>query len=293
MNVWVVSHLGESDGTRITLELLRLCGADATHVDPRNVAVALSTGRVEVAHAHGLPLPDLVYTRVGSSAPTRALDVVRQLEAAGIRCVNTPLSLERSRDKLRSYQLLAAAGLPIIETVLVGARDSLDEVVRRLGPPPYVIKLPLSSKGTGVTIADSQRALRATLDLLDGLGERVIVQRFVAHSAGTDTRVLVIGGRAVLAVRRQAGGDEFRSNVYLGGGDHPIALDERAAAIAERAAEVHGLEVAGVDMLEDRDGYVIAEVNGSPGLAGPHRRHPETLRGAFSDWVEGVRKGLR
>lgn len=286
MKVWILSHLGETDGTRITERLLSRTGVGVRVVAPGALRLTIGTGETGFQHPEGLAVPDLVYTRLGASAPAVAVDVVRQLEMSGVTCVNNAASLEASRDKLRSLQLMARGGLPIPRSVLVGSRDDIDTIPDLLGPAPWVVKLPVGSKGAGVTLVESMRALRSLLDVLTSLGQRALVQRFVASSKGADTRVLVLDGRAVLAVRRQARGDEFRSNVHLGGDDLAATLDEEAASIAEQAARLHGLRVAGVDLLADDDGYVIAEVNASPGLAGPFRRAPAQLERAFHDFVE-------
>ena len=285
MNVWVLTHLRDTEGTRITCDLLARAGLSVRVVDPSGLRLVLSSGRTQVLHPDGTGLPDMVYTRLGSSAPGLAVDVVRLLESEGVRCVNSAKSLDVCRDKLRSFALMAGAGLAIPETVVVAAGESADDAVQSLGGPPYVVKLRVSSKGTGVTVVESMRSLRSTLDVIGALGERALVQRFVSSAAGADTRVLVLGGRAVLAVRRQAVGDEFRSNVYLGGADTPTVLDAGAAELSERAAQHHGLEVAGVDLLEDTDGYVVAEVNGSPGLAAPRGQAPAQLEQAFQRFV--------
>lgn len=288
MNVLVLSHLADSPGTRITMQLFEQAGCTVRQARPDDLHLTLFAAPGSAATIDASPLsprPDLVYPRLGSSAPPRALDVLRHLEAMGLPVVNRAASLEIARDKFRTYLALAAAGVPVPSTVLVGPDAPLDPAIEALGPPPWIVKLPVGTKGAAVTIADTPRALRSLLDLVASLDQRVLVQRFVAEAAGTDVRVMVIDGTARLAVRRRAVGDEFRSNIYLGGEDSPESLSPEVAAVAEAATAAVGLDVAGVDILEGADGPVVAEVNGSPGLTGPHGRYPEEIAAIFAGLV--------
>jgi len=163
---------------------------------------------------------------------------------------------------------LRGAGVPCPDSLVVGRQGSVDGVADLLGPPPWIVKLPMSAQGAGVALAESAASLRAMLDLLQSLQQRVLVQRFVAAARGTDIRVLVLRGKARGAMRRRAGGDEIRSNIHRGGKGEAVILDTAATEIAEAAAVTLGVDVAGVDLLESDDGYLVCEVNGSPGLRG-------------------------
>lgn len=286
MNVWVLSHLRESIGTRITTQLFETCGHTVHHVDPDSIHLGLNAraeAPLEILGAE-LAAPDLIYTRLGSSAPRRAIDVVRHLEAR-YPCVNSSKSLEIARDKFRSYQCLAAEGLPVPRSVLVSKDVALNSVKDYLGDAPWVIKIPQSTKGAGVCIAESPRSLKSVVGTLLSVHDRILVQEYI-ESGGSDIRVMVFGGEASVAVRRSSGSpDEFRSNVALGGLDTAVESNDSMQGIAVRAANSHGLAVAGIDLLESNGDYYIAEVNGSPGLYGPHRRYGAELERDFSKFI--------
>jgi ribosomal protein S6--L-glutamate ligase len=213
-------------------------------------------------------LPDRVYTRMGSSAPPEAFHVLALLEGLGVPCVNASAGLRLTRDKTTATLALVRAGLPVPPSALVGREAPLEAVFEAVPGPPWIIKLPVSTQGSGVMLAESLRSLRSLCDALHGVGQRVLVQSFVAEAAGADVRVLVVGGRALGAMRRQGQGDEFRSNLHRGGRAAPVALTPALSDVAQRAAAALGLEIAGVDLLESDRGPLIIEVNGSPGLEG-------------------------
>ena len=276
MKLWLFSHLQDSPGNRLITEEAEQRGHQVRLVRPSELSFFLGKPVTET--------PDLVLTRTGSSAPPTALANLAVLEQAGLRCVNALQGLRNSRDKTICYALLASAGVPIPSTVVVG--DGTDwSWTSDLKGPPWVVKLSVSTKGQGVCLVESERSLRSVVDALARQGESsILVQEFVAESKGSDIRVVVLGGRARVAARRRAGKEnEFRSNVYLGGRSEAVELNDTIAEIAERATEVIGLDIAGVDLLETRDGYLVIEVNGSPGMtASPH------LPGAVVDYLEEV-----
>lgn len=288
MNVWVLSHLKDSVGTRITMQLFEQAGHRVEHVDPDSVHLGLDARADEPLRVFPQPhaaAPDLIYTRLGSSAPARALDVLRHLEQR-YPCVNDSAALERSRDKFRSYQLMAERGLSVPRSVLVSSTQNLDSVRDFLGPAPWVVKIPQSTKGAGVCIVESVRSLASVVGTLLSIHDRILVQEFIEEAAGSDIRVLIFGDEPAVAVRRKSSSsDEFRSNVALGGLDSKVVLDDAMSEISIAAAKAHGLEVAGIDLLESGDSYYIAEVNGSPGLFGPHRQHGEALESAFRKFI--------
>jgi ribosomal protein S6--L-glutamate ligase len=272
VRLWLLSHLHDSPGNRLILAAAERAGHDMTLIRPAELTIQIS-GRPEQAPVlYGVDgpcqLPDLVFTRMGSSAPADAFETLRQLAAVGVPCVNTPQSLEVSRDKARSFLVLARHGVPLPQTVLLGRQSELDQALRLLGAPPWIVKLPVSTQGMGVARVDSVESLRSVADVLHGLGQRVLVQHYVEEAEGTDIRVLVLGGHAVAAMRRRARPGEIRSNLHQGGESEEVALLPEWSRVAEAAARAMGLEVAGVDLLPSRTGPVVCEVNGSPGLQG-------------------------
>lgn len=215
---------------------------------------------------------DLTFTRLGSSAGEADLYPVLALELSGRRVLNSYTSLRVSRDKAQTVLRLRAAHLPVPATLWLGARWSQEQVLAVCGPPPHIVKFAGGSKGEGVVLTESWRSLASLLGSLRAQRWPVLIQRFVAESAGRDTRLLVVGGRVIGAARRQAEHpEEFRSNLHLGGRARVVDPLPDQVAVAEAAAACLGLEVAGVDLLETDAGPLVLEVNGSPGYeASPH-----------------------
>lgn len=259
MRLWLYSHLVDSPGNRLILEEGARRGHQVLLKRPSATHLPLHQPLSE-------ELPDLLLTRTGGSAPAAAVDYLRTLAFLGVPCLNNPMGLYRTRHKGVAYALLSSHKVPIPKTVALGS-EPLEKAVGYIPGPPWILKLPLSAKGQGVCLVESPRSLRSTVDMLRDTGQTILLQEFVATSKGSDIRVIVLGGKAVLAVRRSASeGDEFRSNLHLGGEAELVELTEAVASISEHAAAALGLEIAGVDLLEGSDGYLVVEVNSSPGL---------------------------
>jgi ribosomal protein S6--L-glutamate ligase len=212
---------------------------------------------------HGVVLP-----RIGASVTTFGLAVLRQLEALGGLAMNSSDSIAASRDKLRGAQLLAARGVRVPATAFTRGREGIRPAVERLGGAPVVVKLLEGTQGIGVVLAETTDAAEAVVQALHSAGQNVLIQRFVRESRGRDVRALVVGGRVIAAMARVARGSDFRSNVHRGGTGERVALDAAFEHAAVEATRVFGLDVAGVDLLESRDGPLVLEVNASPGLEG-------------------------
>ncbi|MFH2010744.1 MAG: RimK family alpha-L-glutamate ligase [bacterium] len=271
MKLWILSHLKGSPGNRAVEEAARARGHGVRLVDPLCASIVLaSADGPRLPRGPGWPEepPDVVFARMGSSAPAEAFHVLEYLELVGVPCVNSSESLRRSRDKTVQALALVRAGLPTPPTALMGQELDLDRVLEAVPGPPWIVKLPVSTQGSGVVLAESRRSLRSVVESLHAVGHRVLVQAFVAEAAGTDVRVLVVGGRARAAMRRRGQADEFRSNLHRGGTAEEMSVTPPLGDVAERAAGALGLQVAGVDLLESRAGPLVIEVNSSPGLAG-------------------------
>jgi ribosomal protein S6--L-glutamate ligase len=211
---------------------------------------------------------DVVIPRIGASITSYGLSVVNQLDMMDVPLLNNSVPIARSRDKLRCLQLLARFGLDIPRTIMTRRRDEVPTAIRRLGGLPVIVKLTRGTQGVGVMIANTLEEIEGILDTMKDLGQEILLQEFIKESKGRDVRALVIGDRAVAAMRRQARAGEFRSNLHRGGEGKPIELPKRYAEVAVKAAQVMGLELAGVDMLETHTGPKIMEVNSSPGFEG-------------------------
>lgn len=240
-------------------------------LDPLQCHLMLAGGGGRIGYqGRELRRPDVVLPRIGPSSPTYALAVVNQFELMGVPLVNGFGPIARARDKLLSLQILAGEGVAIPRTVVARNPSHLPQSLAEVGGPPVVLKLAQGTQGVGVMLADSRHAVEATLDTLWSLGQNILIQEFVAESRGRDVRALVIGGRVVAAMRRQAKLGEFRSNIHRGGEGTGLRVEEipAYAQAALRATRALGLEVAGVDMLESDSGPKVIEINASPGFEG-------------------------
>jgi ribosomal protein S6--L-glutamate ligase len=214
---------------------------------------------------------DVVLPRIGASVTGYGLSVVNQFDMMGVPVLNNSVPIARSRDKLRALQLLSRFGIDIPRTVMCRYREEVPLAVEQVGGLPCIVKLLQGTQGVGVLIANSMSEVEGMLDTLWTLGQEILLQELIEESRGKDVRALVIGDRVVAAMRRTAREGEFRSNIHRGGEGQALELPPGYAEVAVKAARVIGLEVAGVDMLEGRDGPKIMEVNSSPGFEGLER----------------------
>ena len=210
----------------------------------------------------------VVIPRIGASITGYGLAVVNQFDLMGVPSLSSAIPIARSRDKLRALQLLSRFGIDIPRTVMCRFREEVADAVQMVGGLPCIIKLIQGTQGVGVMIANTMAEVEGMLDTLWTLGQEILLQELVAESRGKDVRALVVGDRAVAAMRRTARAGEFRSNIHRGGVAEAVTLGREYAEAAVKAARVMGLEVAGVDMLEARTGPKIMEVNSSPGFEG-------------------------
>ncbi|MCR9076218.1 MAG: RimK family alpha-L-glutamate ligase [bacterium] len=211
---------------------------------------------------------DAVLPRIGASITYFGTAVVRQFEQMDVYTPNTAAGISNSRDKLRSLQILSRHDIGIPHTTFVRDRADVLPAIERIGGAPVIIKILEGTQGVGVILADSTKVAEAIIETLQTAKQNVLIQQFIRESKGTDLRAFVVGDHVVAAMRRKATGDEFRSNVHRGGTTEAVKLDDETAQIAVRAAQIMGLRVAGVDILESDNGPLIMEVNSSPGLEG-------------------------
>ncbi|REJ74708.1 MAG: RimK family alpha-L-glutamate ligase [Planctomycetota bacterium] len=228
---------------------------------------------------------DAVLPRIGASITYFGTAVVRQFEQMDVFAANSSSGIANSRDKLRSLQILSRHRIGIPQTTFVRDRKDVLPAIERVGGAPVVIKLLEGTQGIGVLLAESVKSAEAIIELLQSQRQNVLIQKFVAESKGRDIRAFVVGDRVVAAMRRVAQGQEFRSNVHRGGQTESVDLDETYRETAVRAAQIMGLRVAGVDMLEGKSGPQIMEVNSSPGLEGIERCTQLDIAGAVVDYI--------
>jgi len=228
---------------------------------------------------------DAVLPRIGSSITYFGTAVVRQFEQMDVFCANSSSGISNSRDKLRCLQILSRHQLGMPETTFVRDRKDVLPAIERIGGAPVIIKLLEGTQGVGVILAETVKVAEAIIETLHSTKQNVLVQKFVSESKGRDIRAFVVGDQVVGAMRRVAQGTEFRSNVHRGGHTEVVKLDDDYKETAVRAAQIMGLRVAGVDMLEGADGPQIMEVNSSPGLEGIEACTQLDIAGAVIDYI--------
>lgn len=228
---------------------------------------------------------DAVLPRVGASITYFGTAVVRQFEQMDVFSANSSAGITNSRDKLRSLQILSRHHIGIPQTTFVRDKKDVLPAIERVGGAPVIIKLLEGTQGVGVILADSVKVAEAIIETLQSAKQNVLIQKFVAESKGRDVRAFVVGDQVVAAMRRVAQGQEFRSNVHRGGKTELIKLDEQYRETAVRSAQIMGLRVAGVDMLEGKDGPQVMEVNSSPGLEGIESCTQLDIAGVIIDYI--------
>jgi len=221
-------------------------------------------------HYKGVELEpfDAVIPRIGASVTFYGAAVLRQFEMMGAYPLNESVAITRSRDKLRSLQILARAGIGLPLTGFANMPDDTKDLIRLVGGAPLVVKMLEGTQGKGVVLAETQKAAESLIDAFKGLHAHFLVQEYIKEAGGADIRCLVVGGKVVAAMKRQAQAGEFRSNLHRGGTASLIKLTPEERSTATRAAKKMGLNVSGVDLLRSNHGPVVMEVNSSPGLEG-------------------------
>ncbi|MBW1639407.1 RimK family alpha-L-glutamate ligase [Microbacterium resistens] len=240
-------------------------------------------------HYRGRPLSDYdaILPRIGNSITYFGTAVVRQFEQMDVYTPNTANGISSARDKLRANQILSRHNISMPATAFVRNRADVRPAIERVGGAPVVIKLLEGTQGIGVILAPQVKVAEAIIETLHSTKQNVLIQKFIAESRGRDIRALVVGDRVVAAMRRVANGDEFRSNVHRGGTVEPVTLDPVYEQTAVRSAQIMGLRVAGVDMLEGEHGPLVMEVNSSPGLQGIEEATNLDVAGAIIDYIAG------
>ncbi len=229
---------------------------------------------------------DAVIPRIGSSITFYGTALMRQFEMMGVFPVNESVAISRSRDKLRSLQLLAREGIGLPVTGFAHSPDDVQDLIKMVGGAPLVIKLLEGTQGIGVVLADSRKAAESIIEAFMGLHANIMIQEYIKEAGGADIRCLVVAGKVVAAMKRQAREGEFRSNLHRGGQATLIRITPEERATAVRAAKVLGLNVAGVDILRSNHGPVVMEVNSSPGLEGIESATNKDVAGQIISFIE-------
>lgn len=239
-------------------------------------------------HYKGEPLIDFdaVIPRIGASVTFYGASVLRQFEMMGVYPLNESVAITRSRDKLRSLQLLSRKGIGLPVTGFASKPDDIKDMIKMVGGAPLVVKLLEGTQGIGVVLAETQKAAESVIEGFMGVKANILVQEYIKESKGADIRCFVIGGKVVAAMQRKAAPGEFRSNLHRGGTSSLIRITPEERSTAVRAARIMGLNVAGVDLLRSNHGPLVMEVNSSPGLQGIETATGKDIAGQVIDFIE-------
>src|SRR3990167_5601086 len=239
-------------------------------------------------HYQGRDLPryDAVIPRIGASVTFYGTAVLRQFEMMGVYPANESVAISRSRDKLRSLQLLARKGIGLPVTVFAHKTSNAEEVIKMVGGAPVVIKLLEGTQGIGVILGETERAAESIIQAFGGVNTNILVQEFIKEAEGEDIRCLVVGEKVVASMKRKGREGEFRSNLHRGGSAEKIKITPAERSTAISAAKSMGLNVCGVDMLRSNHGPVVMEVNSSPGLEGVETATGVDVAGLIIEFIE-------
>ena len=278
----------------------RLCeaakarGHDIEVVNTLRCYMNITSHRPEL-HYNGARLEgfDAVIPRIGASVTYYGLAVLRQFEMMGVWPLNESVAIGRSRDKLRSMQLLARAGIGLPVTAFAHDPKQTTSVLKLVGGAPVIIKLIEGTQGIGVVLGETESSAKSVIEAFRGANVNILVQEFIREADGTDIRAFVVGGKVIAAMQRKGPADDFRSNLHRGGSATTIRITPEERSTALRAAKTMGLNVCGVDMLRSNHGPVVMEVNSSPGLEGIEQATGRDIAGAIIEFMERYAKPNR
>ncbi|MEM6263700.1 MAG: 30S ribosomal protein S6--L-glutamate ligase [Bacteroidota bacterium] len=287
MKIGILSRNAHLYSTRRLADAAVNRGHDVEIIDHLQCNILMEQGKPDLRYReHSLSDIDAIIPRIGASVTYYGAAVVRQFEMMHIFSVVGSQALLRSRDKLRSLQLLAREGLDFPKTAFTNYSRDTRELIDSVGGTPLVIKLLEGTQGLGVVLAETEQAATSVLEAFNGLKARVIVQEFIKEAKGADIRVLVVEGKVVGSMKRQGKAGEFRSNLHRGGSAFEVKLSRKERSAALKAAKAMGLAVAGVDMLQSARGPLILEVNSSPGLEGIERATHQDIASEIISYIE-------
>lgn len=287
MKIAILSRSKRIYSTARLLEAAHKRGHDVQVIDTLRCYMNIASHRPSM-HFRGeeLAKPDAVIPRIGASITFYGTAVLRQFEVAGTYPLNESVAISRSRDKLRSLQLLSRSGIGLPVTGFCHSPDDIDGLIKMVGGAPLVIKLLEGTQGIGVVLAETRKAAESVIEAFMGLKANIMVQEYIKEAGGADIRCFVVGGKVVAAMCRQAQPGEFRSNLHRGGSAAIIKITPEERSTAVRAAKIMGLNVAGVDLLRSNHGPLVMEVNSSPGLEGIEQATGKDIAGMIIEFLE-------
>ncbi|MDY0403473.1 30S ribosomal protein S6--L-glutamate ligase [Sulfurovum sp.] len=287
MRVYILSRNKKLYSTRRLVEAAEQKGWEVRVIDYLKCAIEIMKGELKISYmGEELPLPDAIIPRIGASRTFYGTAMVRHFEIMGVFSTSGNLAIARSRDKLRSLQVLSRKGVDMPKTIFASNKSNAKDVIALSGGAPLVLKILEGTQGVGVVLVDSEKAAKSVLDAFYGMDVNLLVQEYIEEAGGADIRALVVDGKVVGAMKRQGVEGDFRSNLHQGGSAtaHKLTRKERATAIA--AAKAMGLGVCGVDMIPSNRGPLVMEVNSSPGLEGIEKSTGVDIAGKIMEYIE-------
>ena len=287
MKIAVLSRNKNLYSTRRLIEAAQARGHEVQVFDVLRCYMNITSMRPSI-HYKGVELTgfDAVIPRIGASVTFYGAAVLRQFEMLGVYPLNESVAVTRSRDKLRSLQLLARKGIGLPVTGFAHSPDDVQDMLNMVGGAPAVIKLLEGTQGIGVVLAETKKAAESVIEAFMGLKANILIQEFIKEAGGADIRCLVVGGKVVAAMKRQGKEGEFRSNLHRGGSATVVRLTPEERSTAARAASIMGLNLCGVDILRSNHGPVVMEVNSSPGLEGIENSTQTDVAGLVIEFIE-------
>ncbi len=287
MKIAVLSRNKKLYSTRRLVEAAEQRGHEVQVIDVLRCYMNITSLKPTI-HYRGEVLEgfDAVIPRIGASVTFYGTAVLRQFEMMNVFPLNESVAITRSRDKLRSAQLLARKGVGMPVTGFAHNPDDINDLIKEVGGSPLVIKLLEGTQGIGVVLAETKKAAESVIQAFMGLKANIMVQEFIKEAGGSDLRCFVVGGKVVATMKRQGPEGEFRSNLHRGGIASLVRLTPAERATAVRAASIMGLEVCGVDLLRSNHGPVVMEVNSSPGLEGIEKASEKDVAGIIIQYME-------
>lgn len=289
MKIAILSRNSKLYSTRRLLEAGKALGHDVRVIDHIRCFMDMGTKHPSVHFKNEEFEPnhfDAIIPRIGASVTFYGTAVVRQFEMMGTYCVNESVAISRSRDKLRSTQLLSRKGVGIPVTAFANSPDDVNGLIREVGGAPLVIKLLEGTQGIGVVLAETKKAAESVIEAFMGVKSNILIQEFIKEAGGSDIRCFVVGGKVIAAMQRTGLPGEFRSNLHRGGSAQLVKLTPAERATAVKAASIMGLNVCGVDLLRSDRGPLVMEVNSSPGLEGIEEATKKDVASMIIQFIE-------
>ncbi len=287
MRVYILSRNKSLYSTRRLVEAAQAKKWEVRVIDYLQCSIEIMKGKLKINYkGEELPVPDAIIPRIGASRTFYGTAMVRHFEMMGAFSTSGSLAIKRSRDKLRSLQVLSQYDVDMPRTVFASNKSVAKDIIALSGGTPLVLKILEGTQGVGVVLVESEKAAKSVLDAFYGMDVNLLVQEFIEEAGGTDIRAFVVGGKVIGAMKRRGAEGDFRSNLHQGGSATLHKLTRKEKSTALKAAKAMGLGVCGVDMIPSKRGPLVMEVNSSPGLEGIEKSTQVDIAGKIMEYIE-------